>query len=230
MHKETSSAVLKNTVDDMKKKCVQCGKTFEISKSEKQFFESKNLTLPKRCRECREKNKNSDNSQKKSVSAKRINKYNSYYVKKAKTIELSTVILLAIVTVILLISKIDSTFAVAVGSATLFSLIKYILSIGKSKVFIQEFDTSVYKYTFYDTNSMVKHYVKHGEQTNCSSMEDYLYKANMVISDKKSLTKEQKKDGDRIYYNNRTKEFVVIAKAGYVRTYFIASDKYYEKQ
>ena len=126
--------------------------------------------------------------------------------------------------------KIDSTFAIAAGSATLFSLIKYILSLGKSKVFIQEFDTSIYKYTFYDTNSMVKHYVKHGKQTNCSSMEDYLYKANMVIVDKKSLTKEQKKDGDRIYYNNRTKEFVVIAKAGYVRTYFIASDKYYEKQ
>ncbi len=214
----------------MKKTCVQCGKAFEISDSEKQFFESKNLTLPKRCRECREKNKSSGNSQKKSNSTKGNNKYNSYYVKKDKTIELSTVILLAIITIVLLVLKIDSTFTIVLGSTTLFTLIKYILGLGKGKVFIQEFDTSIYKYTFYDTNSMVKHYVKHGEQTNCNSMEDYLYKANMVIVDKKSLTKEQKKDGDRIYYNNRTKEFVVIAKAGYVRTYFIASDKYYNKQ
>ena len=61
-------------------------------------------------------------------------------------------------------------------------------------------------------------------------MEDYLYKANKVITDKNSLTKKQKKDNDTIFYNKRTNEFVVVAKAGYVRTYFIASDKYYNKQ
>lgn len=230
MHKEALNAQWRNTTDNMKQKCVQCGRVFEISDSEKHFFESKNLALPKRCRECREKNKSSGNSRKKSNSAKENNKFNSYYVKKAKTVELSTVILLAIVTVILLALKLNSSFAIAVGSATIFSLVKYILGLSKGKVFIQEFDTSIYKYTFYDTNSMVKHYVKHGEQTNSRSMEDYLYKANMVIVDKKSLSKIQKKDGDRIYYNNRTNEFVVIAKAGYVRTYFIASDKYYNKQ
>ncbi len=211
----------------MKKTCVQCGKIFEISESEKQFFESKNLTLPKRCRECREKNKNSGNSQKKIKATKNTAKYKSYYVKKDKTATLTTVILTAIVAIALLILKADTTFTIITAGVALISLIKYILGAGKGKVFIQEFDTSIYKYTFYDTNSMVKHYVKHGEQTNSKSMEDYLYKANMVIVDKKSLTKEQKKDGDHIYYNNRTKEFVVIAKAGYVRTYFIASDKYY---
>ncbi len=211
----------------MKSKCIQCGKAFEISESEKQFFESKNLTLPKRCRECREKNKNSGNSKKNKKATKNAHKYNSYYVKKDKTVTLTTVILTIIVVLVAFILKTDTTFTVITAGVALLSLIKYILGLGKGKVFIQEFDTSLYKYTFYDTNSMVKHYVKHGEQTNCNSMEHYLYKANMVIVDKKSLTKEQKKDGDRIYYNNRTKEFVVIAKAGYVRTYFIASDKYY---
>ena len=214
----------------MKKKCVQCGKAFEISESEKRFFESKNLTLPKRCRECREKNKNSGNSQKNTKATKNASKYNSYYVKKDKSATLTTVILTAIVAIASLILKVDTTFTILTAGVALISLIKYILGLGKGKVFIQEFDISIYKYTFYDTNSMVKHYVKHGEQTDSNSMEDYLYKANMVIVDKKSLTKEQKKDGDRIYYNNRTKEFVVIAKAGYVRTYFIASDKYYNKQ
>lgn len=214
----------------MKKKCVQCGKAFEISESEKQFFESKNLSLPKRCRECREKNKCLGNSQKSTKHTKGSTQYKSYYIKKEQPIALTTVILAIIVSIISFILKADSTFTIVTASVAIFSLIKYIIGLGKEKIFIQEFDTSVYKYTFYDTNSMVKHYVKHGKQTNCSSMEDYLYKANMVIVDKKSLTKEQKKDGDRIYYNNRTKEFVVIAKAGYVRTYFIASDKYYEKQ
>lgn len=214
----------------MKKKCVQCGKAFEISESEKQFFESKNLSLPKRCRECREKNKNSSNSQKTTKPTKSASKYNSYYIKKEQTVTLTTVILTIIVALVSLILKIDTTFTIITAGVAILSLIKYILGLGKNKVFIQEFDTSIYKYTFYDTKSMVKHYVKHGEQTDCNSMEDYLYKANMVIIDKKSLTKEQKKDGDRIYYNNRTKEFVVIAKAGYVRTYFIASDKYYNKQ
>ena len=213
----------------MKQKCIQCGKLFEISDSEKQFFESKNLTLPKRCKQCREQNKKSGKPNKATPSTKKP-RYDSYYVKKESSVALSAVIMLAILTTILLVLKIDTSYTVVAGSATLFSLIKYILGLSKGKVFIQEFDTSVYKYTFYDTNSMVKHYVKHGEQTNSRSMEDYLYKANMVIIDKKSLSKLQKKDGDRIYYNNRTNEFVVIAKAGYVRTYFIASDKYYNKQ
>lgn len=39
------------------KKCVQCGKVFTLTDSEKQFFENKNLNLPKRCKECRDKNK-----------------------------------------------------------------------------------------------------------------------------------------------------------------------------
>lgn len=38
------------------KKCVQCGKVFTLTDSEKGFFESKNLSFPKRCKECREKN------------------------------------------------------------------------------------------------------------------------------------------------------------------------------
>ena len=33
--------------------CVQCGKKFELSEAEKDFYEEKNLSLPKRCKECR---------------------------------------------------------------------------------------------------------------------------------------------------------------------------------
>ena len=41
----------------MKVTCKQCGKEFELSNSEIDFYKSKNLELPKRCKECRELNK-----------------------------------------------------------------------------------------------------------------------------------------------------------------------------
>ena len=34
-------------------KCKECGKEFSISAEEEQFYISKRLELPKRCRECR---------------------------------------------------------------------------------------------------------------------------------------------------------------------------------
>lgn len=37
--------------------CVQCGKKFELSEAEKDFYEEKNLSLPKRCKECRKRNR-----------------------------------------------------------------------------------------------------------------------------------------------------------------------------
>ena len=40
-----------------KRNCVQCGKEFVLQDSEIEFYNSKNLNLPKRCKECRTKNK-----------------------------------------------------------------------------------------------------------------------------------------------------------------------------
>jgi len=212
----------------MTKKCVQCGKSFTITESEIQFYKSKNLSIPKRCKTCREQNKASKNASQKGNRSS--NEYQSYYVKQGDSRSLATVIIAIIVAMVAFILKAEQSFIIAVAATAVFTAIKYIVSLFNGKVFIQEFDTSVYKYTFYDTNSMVNHYVKHGKQTDSESMEDYLYKANKVITDKNSLTKKQKKDNDTIFYNKRTNEFVVVAKAGYVRTYFIASDKYYNKQ
>lgn len=41
----------------MKCTCVQCGKSFELSDSEIDYYRKKNLHLPKRCKDCRQKNK-----------------------------------------------------------------------------------------------------------------------------------------------------------------------------
>lgn len=40
----------------MKITCSQCGKTFELTQNEMNFYNSKGLDLPKRCKSCRDKN------------------------------------------------------------------------------------------------------------------------------------------------------------------------------
>ncbi len=209
----------------MTQKCVQCGKRFTLTESEIKFFKSKKLSLPKRCKQCREINK----ANKKGGNIKRSSgKYESYYVSRPAGYQ-SSVSFLPLLAAIFFFFTEKNFLSVIAFAVFLGSLVISFLSRRNNKVFIQEFDTSLYKYTFYDTKAMVKHYVKHGERTACSSMEDYLVKANMVVLDKDSISKCSK-DNDNLFYNKKTNEFVVIAKAGYIRTYFIASDRYFNKQ
>ena len=77
---------------------------------------------------------------------------------------------------------------------------------------------------------MVRHYVKHGEEVGCKSMEDYLVKANLTINNPSALTKQQKDDGDYVYFYEKTGDFAVVANAGYIRTYYKATRKYFDKQ
>ncbi len=42
----------------MIRKCVDCGRDFEITEGEIEFYNKKNMNLPKRCKECRDKKKN----------------------------------------------------------------------------------------------------------------------------------------------------------------------------
>lgn len=59
----------------MKVTCKQCGKEFELSNSEIEFYKSKNLELPKRCKECRELNKkNNGNRNSRQEEKKQIEK------------------------------------------------------------------------------------------------------------------------------------------------------------
>ena len=49
--------------------CKECGKEFEIVEEEKNFYISKGLELPKRCRECRIKRRK-DSAKKENTSEK----------------------------------------------------------------------------------------------------------------------------------------------------------------
>ena len=216
--------------------CVQCGKRFTLSESELDFYTSKNLTIPKRCRECRKRNKDIGISPNNPElwSHSDVNRYNRYYVnnvnKSSVIISFILMVLSGFFALYSLLEYRGIAYILLSSVAFIFSSVIFIaFSCSATKMLIEEFDTTEYKHTFYDTEAMTEHYAKHGRETHSKSMEDYLIKANNVLEDRACKTKTID-NGDKLYYKQQTKEFVVVAKAGYIRTYFIANDIYYYLQ
>jgi len=87
-------------------------------------------------------------------------------------------------------------------------------------------------YTFRYNSDLSDHYKKHKADTQTSSKEEYLYRANYVINNKDSLHKTEKEDGDDIYYLVSTNELVIVSTDGYIRTYFCpdGGKAYFDKQ
>ncbi len=85
---------------------------------------------------------------------------------------------------------------------------------------------------FRTPEKMMEHFCEHGAETNCASAEDYLIKANAVIQNPESQSKYEtdEDDNDKIYYLPETGEIVFVSMEGYIRTYFIADDEYFERQ
>lgn len=54
---ETEFRALCDSNTSVQKTCRDCGKTFEITRAERIFFESHNMALPKRCPACRKARK-----------------------------------------------------------------------------------------------------------------------------------------------------------------------------
>lgn len=203
----------------MKQRCVQCGRVFNLSDSEIDFYKSKGLNLPKRCKTCRDRNKGIHHE------------YKTYSLRSSsKGSSLSAAIFLFTLVINIVCISAYEFLTVPVFLLDVFSAVAIVLLTAFcGKVEIQEFDTSPYRHTFYDTKSMAEHYAKHGKEVDCSNMEEYLARANSLIENDRVLSKIQE-DGDTLYFNKRTNEFVVVAKAGYIRTYYIASEAYYNRQ
>ena len=87
-------------------------------------------------------------------------------------------------------------------------------------------------YTFRSEDQLEDHYQKHGVEMGFHSAQEYLEAANRVISDPDTLHKLEAEDGDDVYYLERTNEFVIVSKAGYIRTYFYPGDgiAYFNRQ
>lgn len=90
----------------------------------------------------------------------------------------------------------------------------------------------VIKNYFRDGEKMQEHFDEHGKETNCLTEEEYLIKANAVIQNPKAKIKTEtdENDNDKVYYLSETGEIVFISTEGYIRTYFIADDEYFERQ
>jgi len=77
------------------------------------------------------------------------------------------------------------------------------------------------------------HYLKHGSEFGDISKEEYLRRANDLITTKSVdvLTKYEE-DGDKLFYLKSTNEFLVLSTDGYIRTYFKPDDgiDYYNRQ
>ena len=90
----------------------------------------------------------------------------------------------------------------------------------------------IIKKFFRDGEKLHEHFLEHGEETNSFSEEEYLIKANFVLQNPKTIIKHETDDGDNdiVHYLPETGEIVFVSEEGYIRTYFMADDEYFEKQ
>ncbi len=88
------------------------------------------------------------------------------------------------------------------------------------------------KHFFRDGEKLQEHFIEHGKETNSFSAEEYLIKANAVILNPKAKMKYEadENDNDKIYYLSDTGEIAFVATDGFIRTYFIADDEYFDRQ
>ena len=214
----------------MKYICKQCGKEFEITEGEADFFLSKGMKLPKRCKECRQANKIKKEND--SDAAIRLERKPS----KVKNLK----VILGVVAILILagfgFSKLPALINYNSGyddssvSTTVYTFSGY----GTSSAIIDE--TEEYlpvdetMLTFRNVDLLISHYQKHGGEVGASSPDEYQRKAAAVVSSENVLHKTESEDGDYVYFNPSTGEFVIVSTDGYIRTYYIADMDYFERQ
>lgn len=97
-----------------------------------------------------------------------------------------------------------------------------------------ETEQAVQKYYFRSDELFDSHYEKHGAEFGDITQEEYLDLANELINaaGDNILHKTEKEDGDFLYYDTETNEFLVLSTDGYIRTFFKpnAGLDYWERQ
>lgn len=99
---------------------------------------------------------------------------------------------------------------------------------------ISETEKAVQKYYFRSEKLFDSHYEKHGAEFGDITQDEYLDLANELINaeGENILHKTEKEDGDFLYYDTETNEFLVLSTDGYIRTFFKPSAglDYWERQ
>lgn len=225
----------------MKRVCKQCGKEFEITQHEIQFYKKKKLSLPKRCKECREKNKDAK-QKKQTIGGERVSasvksaefenrKGRQETVSGKQTSQISKMAapgsirkrskksMTGLITALFLI--ICSALAGLHQSSSTDNPQK-----GAPAGSVTE------NLEFRSEKLLEEHFEKHGIEMGFETAEEYEDAAALVVVDEEVLHKTEKEDGDDVYYLEDTNEFVVISTDGYIRTYFEPEDgmEYFERQ
>ncbi len=200
----------------MKRTCKQCGKEFVLSQSEINFYKSKNLSIPKRCKECRDANKQARGNDKLG-DTKQISYQNNHSNNNMNQSGSALTRLLTIAGIVLLAvfgawshfsgdnnKNADSAYSRSVSSGV----------------------------SFRNADLLNEHYQKHGVEMGFSSATAYENAARNVVNNSNSLHKTEAEDGDDVYYLESTNEFVIVSTDGYIRTYFKPNDgiDYYNRQ
>lgn len=196
------------------RKCSQCGKKFTLTDGEIDFYKSKNLHLPKRCKDCRNKNK-----------ADRISKTGDVTVYYGKSKHKGNVKMFSSISLKQILA------AVIALVVCLFVFINYFNSPKDSVPNSASSSTQAktYTYKFRNDERFTEHYNKHGNEVGALSKEDYLCKANNVINNPDVLQKTEAEDGDKVFFLADTGEIVFLSTDGYIRTYFIADYAYFQR-
>lgn len=103
-----------------------------------------------------------------------------------------------------------------------------------SEADLSETEKAVQKYYFRSEKLFDSHYEKHGAEFGDITQDEYLDLANELINaeGENILHKTEKEDGDFLYYDTETNEFLVLSMDGYIRTFFKPSAglDYWERQ
>lgn len=204
-----------------KRVCVNCGKQFVIEDGEIAFYNKNGLSLPKRCKNCRN-------------SAKEVKKRKNGDLKiKATLFVFLTAILSLVAGFVFFKDGHYSQSFMCFGAGLSVFLLYFLIFVFKRKsVSLDELReiSGEFKYSFSNAETFKEHYLKHKNETRCSSPREYLEKANNVIASKSSLFKTEKEDGDKIYFNKKTGEIVFVSGYNKIRTYYICDEDYFNRQ
>lgn len=203
--------------------CVNCKKKFELTDSEIDFFKSHGLELPKRCKACRDKNRQIK-ERKKAEQKKRL----------VITLILLFIEIAALITAVVFFKK-ELYPAFYITSAVCIAVFVIYLLVTKSKKAAVS-DVELYsvmnhfQYRFANADDFREHFIKHGAETGCRTPKEYLKRANRVIRSPHSLKKREKEDGDIVYFDRASGEIVFCTVKGFIRTYYISDNAYFNRQ
>lgn len=220
----------------MKRTCKQCGREFELTDSQVEWYKSKGLEVPKRCEECRAANKEqrgtSPDGRKQAASIPEAtrgetgpNAAEQGEPSKPKTPVrgvIGAVIAFALAATVggnaILGHGQDADGAPSTPAASVSSS-STVAGTASASVSASTSSADV-TYRFRDKSRLNEHYRKHGIEMGFSDAQSYEQAANAVAHDPQALHKLEKEDGDDVYYLESTDEIVFISQDGYIRTYF----------